>query len=91
MVKIYKKKGKTIASSADDATSAAAAAAAPLRGRSSSLLARPLLSSSSSVLARAGFVVAEVVGHLHRVHQRGAAAVVFGFWFSGFFFFEEGV
>ena len=86
-----REKRKTEVSSADDAT--AAAAAAPLRGRSS--LARPLLSSSSSssVLAWAGFIVAEVVRHLHRVHQRGAAAVffVFGFIRERVFFFFRGV
>ena len=53
------------------------------RGRGSSF-ARPLFSSSASpVLARAGFIVAKVVGHLHRVHQRGAAAVYFYFWGEG--------
>ena len=52
------------------------AAAALVAGNdaSSSSFARFLL---SSVLARALGVVAEVVRHLHRVHQRGAAAVLF--------------
>jgi len=67
------KKGKTNRSSDDDA------AAAPLvagNDGSRSSVARPHLSSSPTVLARAGLVVAEVVRHLHRVHQRGATAVL---------------
>lgn len=67
------KKGKTNRSSDD------AAAAAPLvagNDGSRSSVARPHLSSSPTVLARAGLVVAEVVRHLHRVHQRGATAVL---------------
>ena len=64
--------------SSDDATAAAATLVAGNDGSSSSISARPVF--SISMLARAGLVVAEVVRHLHRVHQRGAAAVFsFGF------------
>ena len=67
---------ETTTCSSDDAAAAAAAPLAAGNGGSRSGFARAV---PSSVLARAGLVFAEVVRHLHRVHQRGAAAV-FVFW-----------
>jgi hypothetical protein len=58
----------------------ATAAAALVAGNDCSSFARYLL--YSSVLARALGVIAEVVRHLHRVHQRGAAAVLILYLFG---------